>query len=110
MRSAARDEGNESLPRRARSLADRGYGVGHLTKVRAWPNIPTKHPQKPNLLQSYLYRDRNLVEGFFNKIKRCRHVATRYNKLAANNLAESAYGCALTSPRLPRTRGYVGGR
>jgi hypothetical protein len=36
---------------------------------------------------SYLYKDRNLVERFFNKIKQCRRVATRYDKLAANYLA-----------------------
>ena len=35
----------------------------------------------------YLYRARNLVERFFNKIKRWRRVATRYGKLAANYLA-----------------------
>jgi transposase len=35
----------------------------------------------------YLYRARNLVERFFNKIKQCRRVATRYDKLAANYLA-----------------------
>ena len=29
----------------------------------------------------------NLVERFFNKIKHCRRVATRYDKLAANYLA-----------------------
>ena len=33
------------------------------------------------------YRVRNLVERFFNKIKHCRRVATRYDKLAANYLA-----------------------
>jgi transposase len=33
------------------------------------------------------YRARNLVERFFNKIKQCRRVATRYDKLAANYLA-----------------------
>ena len=32
-------------------------------------------------------RARNLVEWFYNKIKRCRRVATRYDKLAANDLA-----------------------
>jgi transposase len=32
-------------------------------------------------------RARNLVERFFNKIKQCRRVATRYDKLAANYLA-----------------------
>jgi transposase len=34
-----------------------------------------------------LYRARNLVERFFNKIKHCRRVAIRYEKLAANYLA-----------------------
>jgi transposase len=32
-------------------------------------------------------RIRNLVERFFNKIKQCQRVATRYDKLAANYLA-----------------------
>ncbi len=32
-------------------------------------------------------RARNLIERFFNKIKQCRRVATRYDKLAANYLA-----------------------
>jgi hypothetical protein len=32
-------------------------------------------------------RARNLVERFFNKIKQCRRVATRYDKLAVNYLA-----------------------
>ena len=50
-----------------------------------------KHPaetqsQRPDLLQPYLYRDRNLVERFFNKIKQCRRVATRYGKLACIRL------------------------
>jgi transposase len=34
-----------------------------------------------------LYRARNLVERFFNKIKQRRRIATRYDKLAANYLA-----------------------
>jgi hypothetical protein len=34
-----------------------------------------------------LYRVRNLVERFFNKIKHRRRVVTRYDKLAANYLA-----------------------
>lgn len=32
-------------------------------------------------------RARNQVERFFNRIKQCRRVATRYDKLAANYLA-----------------------
>ena len=42
---------------------------------------------KPNLFSPYLYRTRNLVEHFFNRIEQCRRIATRYDKLAANYLA-----------------------
>ena len=39
-------------------------------------------PNRKNVpaFSSYLYRYRNLVERFFNKIKHYRAVATRYNK------------------------------
>jgi transposase len=54
----------------------------------AWANIPPKSNRKDALSFSpYLYRARNLVERFFNKIKQCRRVATRYDKLAVNYLA-----------------------
>lgn len=36
-----------------------------------------------HLLGPALYRSRNLVERFFNKIKQCRRIATPYDKLAA---------------------------
>ena len=35
----------------------------------------------------HLYRARDLLERLFNKIKQCRRVATRCDKLAANDLA-----------------------
>ena len=35
----------------------------------------------------HLYRARNLVERFFNKIRQCRRMASRYDKLAANCFA-----------------------
>jgi len=41
-------------------------------------------PQKQQVLCPYLYRARNLVERFFNKIKQCRRVAAGYDKLAAD--------------------------
>jgi transposase len=51
-----------------------------------------------------LSRAHNLVERFFNKIKRCQRIATRYDKLAANylafvKLAATAFGCVFMSPR-----------
>jgi transposase len=54
----------------------------------AWANIPPRSNRNDLICFSpYLYRARNLVEPFFNKIKQCRRVATRYDKLAANYLA-----------------------
>jgi transposase len=50
----------------------------------------TKLMSRPNgckVPKAYLYRSRNLVERFFSRIKHCRPVATRYDKLAANDLA-----------------------
>ena len=73
-------------------LADRGYDAdwirAFVNQQRAWANIPPKQNRKaPICFSPYLYRARNLVERFFNKIKQCRRVATRYDKLTANYLA-----------------------
>ena len=73
-------------------LADRGYDADWIRDLvrqhGAWANIPPKGNRTEALCFSpYLYRARNLVERFFNKIKHCRRVATRYDKLAANYLA-----------------------
>jgi hypothetical protein len=46
--------------------------------------------QRPDLLQPVSVSCAELdplIERFFNKIKQCRRVATRYDKLAANYLA-----------------------
>ena len=59
-----------------------------VSEQGAWANIPPRRNRKDALcFRPYLYRARNLVERFFNKIKQCRRVATRYDKLAANYLA-----------------------
>jgi transposase len=73
-------------------LADRGYDADWIRSLAsdrgAWANIPPRRNRKDALcFNPYLYRARNLVERFFNKIKQCRRVATRYDKLAANYLA-----------------------
>jgi transposase len=78
------------LPSRLKSgamlLADRGYDV--VAEKGAWANIPPRcNCADPICFSPHLYRARNLVERFFNKIKQCRRVATRYDKLAANYLA-----------------------
>src|SRR5712675_402548 len=73
-------------------LADRGYDADWIREFArqqgAWANIPPKrNRQDPICFSPHLYRARNLIERFFNKIKQCRRVATRYDKLAANYLA-----------------------
>ncbi len=100
------------LPSGAMLLADRGYDADWIRALvnehGAWANIPPRRNRsEAPCFSPYLYRARNLVERFFNKIKQCRRVATRYDKLAANylafiQLASIAYGCALMSPRPSR--------
>ena len=73
-------------------LADRGYDADWIRefamKKGAWANIPPKSNRNdPICFSPYLYRARNRVERFFNRIKQCRRVATRYDKLAASYLA-----------------------
>ena len=72
-------------------LADRGNDADWIrafaTQMGAWANVPPRsNRREPISFSPHLYRARNLVERFFNKIKQCRRVATRYDKLAANNL------------------------
>jgi transposase len=50
-------------------------------------NFAERNRKDPICFSPYLHRARNLIERFFNKIKQCRGVATRYDKLAANYLA-----------------------
>jgi transposase len=62
-------------------------------KKGAWANIPpNSNRSDPICFSRYLYRARNRVERFFNRIKQCRRVATRYDGLC----------CQL--PRLRSTR------
>ena len=73
-------------------LADRAYDSDALrttmTERGAWANVKPM-PNRVNVpaFSSFLYRYRNLVERFFNKLKHFRAIATRYEKHAANYLA-----------------------
>ncbi len=73
-------------------LGDRAYDSDRLRETLAargaWANIkPMPHRLNPPAFSSLLYRYRNLVERFFNKLKHFRAVATRYDKLPENYLA-----------------------
>jgi transposase len=70
-------------------LANRGFDADWIrtfvSERGGWANIPPRRNRtEPICFSPHLYRARNLVERFFNKIKQCRRVATRYDKLAAN--------------------------
>jgi transposase len=73
-------------------LADRAYDSDALRNTLAargaWANVKPM-PQRVSIpaFSSFLYRYRNLVERFFNKIKHFRAVATRFEKHDANYLA-----------------------
>lgn len=73
-------------------LADKAYDADRIRKLiedqGATPNIPPKTNRrwKP-CFSKRLYRERNLIERFFSKLKHFHRVATRYDKLAANCLA-----------------------
>ncbi len=60
---------------------------GKVASTRVVTARPKRNRKEPICFSPYLYRARNLVERFFNKIKQCRRIATRYDKLAANYLA-----------------------
>lgn len=82
---------HSQLRHNAMLLADRAYDSGavrELVRERgAWANIPQRNRRNPICFSPYLYRDRNHVDRFFNRIKHCTRIATRYDKLAANFLA-----------------------
>jgi transposase len=73
-------------------LADRGYDSNALRAAMAergvWANIKPM-PNRVNVpaFSPWLYRYRNLVERFFNKLKHFRAIATRFEKHDANYLA-----------------------
>jgi transposase len=91
----------EDLGRDQILLADRAYDSDRLrndlAERGAWANIKPM-PGRKNIpaFSSFLYRYRNLVERFFNKLKHFRAVATRYDKNPENYLA----GVKLASARI----------
>ena len=73
-------------------LADSAYDSDrmrqNLCDRGAWANVKPM-PNRVNVpaFSRFLYRNRNLVERFFNKLKHFRAVATRYEKHDENFLA-----------------------
>jgi transposase len=73
-------------------IADKGYDKQALVKTiqsrGAEAVIPTQKDRKEQrAIDAHLYRERNLCERFWHKVKQYRRVATRYEKKAVNFLA-----------------------
>ena len=71
------------------TIADKGYDADHLCDRIAETGSEVVIPPKRNrtlqrLYDADLYKERNIIERFFNKLKQFRRVATRYDKLLAN--------------------------
>jgi transposase len=65
-------------------LANRGYDAGW---IRSHLSTARHVGQSPAACFSLTSIARTRIERFFNKIKHCRRIATRYGKLAANDQA-----------------------
>jgi putative transposase len=73
------------------TIADRGYDAGHLIERIEQQGgeavIPSRTCwSRKRTIDADLYKERNKIERFFNRLKQFRRVATRYDKLLANFL------------------------
>ena len=73
-------------------LADRAYGAQSIREYISEHGANYVIPPQSNVSNPwpadwYLYKERHLVECFFQKIKWFRRIATRYDKLDASFLA-----------------------
>jgi len=80
-------------------IGDKGYDadafIACIHAAGAHAVIPPRSnriAQRP--YDRHLYKDRNLVERFFNRLKQFRRIATRYEKLALNFLSMLNLVCA----------------
>ena len=80
------------LPGGAIVLADRAYDADWIRDVIEEQGCRACIPPKVNradeiTFSKRTYKQRNLIERFFNKLKQFRHICTRFDRLALNYLA-----------------------
>jgi transposase len=83
-----------------RLIADKAYDTNKLRQLLAnqsieavIPSIARRKPLIP--YDPVAYRQRNLIERMFGRLKDFRRIATRYDKLARNFLASIALAATL---------------
>ena len=72
-------------------IGDKGYDADHVIEAIEAKGMnavipPRSNRKNPRKIDLHIYRERHLVECFFNRIKQFRRVATRYEKTARNFL------------------------
>ena len=80
-------------------IADKGYDsdeiIEFIEQINAVPVIP---PRRHRLVQrkydKIIYKERNLVERLFNRLKQFRRIATRFDKISANFEASIYLACS----------------
>jgi len=81
-------------------IADKGYDsknfIEQIEKQQCTPVIPPRSNRKdPREYDQHLYKERHLVECFFNKIKYFRRVFSRFDKKASSFMGFLAYASLL---------------
>jgi transposase len=83
-------------------IGDKGYDSDPLRQeirsAGAKPVIPPRRNRRTRRYDRQRYKLRNVVERFINRLKQCRRVATRYDKLAATFLGFVQIASILTLP------------
>lgn len=82
----------ENLAPGATLIADRACDTDAIRNLAAergaWANIPPRSIRKGSFaFSTWVYRQRNLVERFFNRVKQFRGLTTRYDRRPENYLA-----------------------
>jgi putative transposase len=78
-----------TLPSNGCLIGDMGYDARKLRQDLAFRGTATVIPSNPThkhpwSLDRETYKQRNLIERMFNRLKDFRRIATRYDKLACN--------------------------
>lgn len=86
--------------RGSHALMDRAYDSDSLRELIAAKGMkacipPRKNRTAPASYDVELYKQRHHVENFFEKLKRCRRVATRYDKTAASFMGFVLIACCV---------------
>jgi transposase len=95
------EELTECLPEDSTLIGDKAYDSSALRQTATANGVKTCIPGRTNRtttvpFSAKLYRRRHRIENFFQKIKRYRRVATRYDKLAETFLGFVCFAILLT--------------